>query len=243
MKGRSQLKILGIDTSTTAFSICIFEDNKVLYELRRERSFMNEQKDAGLFSAIQELLNNKENEIIDAIALSIGPGMFTSLRVGLALAKGLYFSRNIPLCGVNTLDVIAHSFFLFEVMNKEKNIICASVMEAFQGEVFVAFYNRKVKIGHDMVFNPNELTNFIERKFKNKKLIAIGPGVKILAEHKMKKNAKNNLYIIDSPLCYPSASKVISTALSKIKMGVFDDPENLEPYYIKKTSAEQRWKS
>jgi len=236
------LKILGIDTSTTAFSICVFEDNKILYELRCERAFINDQKDAGLFSAIQELLNNMENETIDGIALSIGPGMFTSLRVGLALAKGLYFSRNIPLCGVNTLDVIAHSFYLLDLVNKGKNIIIASVMEAFQGEVFVAFYNHGAKIDQDMVFNPGALINFIERNFKNKKIIAIGPGVKILAGHKMKKNAKNKLYIIDSYLFHPSASKVVYTAFSKIKAGDFDDPENLEPYYIKKTSAEQRGK-
>lgn len=234
------MKILGIDTSTSAFSICVFNDNKIFYELRQERAFIKDTKDAGIFSAVQELLNNIENEKIDAIALSIGPGMFTSLRVGLALAKGLHISRNIPVCGVNTLDVIAHSFFsFFDVINKEKNILCASIMEAFQGELFVAFYNHKTKIGQDIVCNPFELITFIDRKFKNKKIIAIGPGVKILGEHKIIKNTKNNLNVIDSHLFYPSASKVVYAAFSKIKSGVFDDPENLEPYYIKKTSAEQ----
>lgn len=232
------MRILGIDTSTTTFSLCIFDDNKLLYELNRERAFSKETKDAGLFFALQELMYYMENEPIHAIALSIGPGMFTSLRVGLALAKGLHISRNIPLCGVNTLEVIAQPFLSLGFIKNEKGIICAPVMEAFQGEIFVAFYNQKTKIGNDLVCNPSEFINNINKNFKNKKVIAIGPGVKVLTQFKMAGVMKKNLHIIDSHFFYPSSSKVVCAALKKIKMGCFDDPENLEPYYIKKSSAE-----
>lgn len=214
----------------------MFDDNKFLYELNQERAFSRETKDAGLFFALQELLTNVGDEPIHAIALSIGPGMFTSLRVGLSLAKGLHISRKIPLCGVNTLDVIASSFIFWDVMNKDKNIICAPVMEAFQGEIFVALYCRKTKIGNDIVCKPDEFVNYINQNFKNKKVIAIGPGVKMI------KDMKKNLYVINSHFFYPSSSKVVYAALTKIKMGYFDDPENLEPYYIKKTSVELKGK-
>ncbi|MEO0129686.1 MAG: tRNA (adenosine(37)-N6)-threonylcarbamoyltransferase complex dimerization subunit type 1 TsaB [candidate division WOR-3 bacterium] len=232
------MRILGIDTSTTIFSFCIFDDNKLLYELNRERTFSKETKDAGLFFALQELMEYTDNESIHAIALSIGPGMFTSLRVGLALAKGLNFSRNIPLCGVNTLDVIAQTFLSFDFIKKEKGVICATVMEAFQGEIFVAFYNQKTKISNDIVCSPSEFMHYINQYFKNKKVIAIGPGVKVLAGFKMAGVMKKNLYITDSHFFYPSSSKVVYAALNKIKLGYFDDPDNLEPYYIKKSSAE-----
>ncbi len=206
--------------------------------MKRERSFCREAKDAGIFSEVQKLLNTMENEQPSAIAISIGPGMFTSLRVGLALAKGLHISRNIPICGVNTLQVIAHSFLCFDAIDKEKKVICAPIMEAFQGEVFVAFYNRNTKIGQDMACSPAELIHFINRKFKNKTIFAIGPGTKILSGLKIVKDLKNDFHIVDSYFFYPSSSKVVYAALPRIKNGLFDDPENLEPYYIKKTSAE-----
>ncbi|MEO0095099.1 MAG: tRNA (adenosine(37)-N6)-threonylcarbamoyltransferase complex dimerization subunit type 1 TsaB [candidate division WOR-3 bacterium] len=234
------MKILGIDTSTSFFSVCICDDNEILYELRSERGFIKNSSAANLFDTVQELFNNMEDGNIDAIALSIGPGMFTSLRVGLALAKGLYISKHIPICGVNTLEVIAWSYLSLDFIKNEKGIICVPVMEAFQGELFVAFFSRKGKIGQDMVCNPEELLNFINQKYKNKKMIIIGPGVKILKEYWLIKNVKKSLQIIESYLFYPSSSKVVYAALPKIKKGHFDDPELLEPYYIKKTSAEMK---
>lgn len=228
------MKILGIDTSTNIFSVCICDDDSIIYEIKRDRAFNPDTGNARFFSAVKELIDNMGKETIDAIALSIGPGMFTSLRVGLALAKGLHISMNIPICGVNTLEAIAESFLSLEIIKSEKNILCVPVMVAFQGEIFVAFFNHKGRIREDHTCNPDGLIEIVKHSIKDRKVFAIGPGAGILKAHKLPKN----LVIIDSQLFFPSSSKVVHTALPRIRKGAFDNPELLEPHYIKKTSAE-----
>jgi len=237
------LKSLGIDTSTTIFSICLCEDEKIFHELRCERSFYKNSRDAGFFNTVENLIKSLDNAHLDAIALTLGPGMFTSLRVGLAFAKGLYFSQNIPLYGVNTLEVIAKSFPVFDFVKGNQNkTIVAAVLEAFQKEFFVAFYNSNSRIGDDLLITPEGFVSYVYQKFKKDALIvAIGPGIQILKENKIiKKNLQNTnrLIMLDSDLYFPSASKVVKVALPRIRSKKYDNPDLLEPYYIKKTSAE-----
>lgn len=237
------MKILGIDTSSSIFSICLVEEERVLYELRGERSFYKNSKDAGFFSNLKYLLEAMNNTPLDAIAITIGPGMFTSLRVGLAFAKGLYLSRNIPIYAVNTLEVIARSFPSV-VFKNEKNsrTTVVPVINAFQNEVYVAFYIRHKRIGQDLLITPDCLMKYINNKFKQKdKIIIIGPGVQILKEHsnfaKFIKTSKQ-IILLDAELYFPTAAKAVKTALPRIRKKEHDNPDLLEPYYIKKTSAE-----
>ncbi len=237
------MKILGIDTSSTIFSICLVEEEKILYELRCERSFYKNSKDAGFFSNLKYLLEAMNNPQIDAIAITIGPGMFTSLRVGLAFAKGLYLSRNIPIYTVNTLELIAVSFPGIILKNKiDGRIIIAPVINAFQNEIYVAFYKRHKRIGQDLLITPDFLIKYINNKFKQKDtIIILGPGVQILKQHStfakfIKKSEQ--IILLDAELFFPSAAKAITTALPRIRKKEYDSPELLEPYYIKKTSAE-----
>jgi tRNA threonylcarbamoyladenosine biosynthesis protein TsaB len=231
------LKILGIDTSTTLFSICLWEDGRILYELKRERNFYKKSRDAGFFEGIKELLNSLNDERLDGIAIAIGPGMFTSLRVGLALAKGLHFSMNIPIYAVNTLEVIARSFPYFE--HGGGDIICAPVIDASQKEFFVGFYNNKKSLTTNLILTPQGFLDFINNRFKNNLIVAIGPGVENLVNSKEIRDSKQ-IIILKSSTFFPSASKVVEVALPRIKRKKYDDPDVLEPQYVKKTSAEAR---
>ncbi|MEO0206405.1 MAG: tRNA (adenosine(37)-N6)-threonylcarbamoyltransferase complex dimerization subunit type 1 TsaB, partial [candidate division WOR-3 bacterium] len=195
------------------------------------------------FTATQRLMNILPHEKLSAIALSIGPGMFTSLRVGLSLAKGLFLSQNIPLYGVNTLQAIAKSFFPLNLTN-ENSIICTPIMEAFQGEFFVAFYDQNGRIGDDLLITAEGYIDYIDRNFdKNKTIIAIGPGVLTFKKDAViRKNSskRKRLILIDNDLFFPSAPKIVRTALPRIKEKKCEAPDLLEPYYIKKTSAETK---
>ncbi|MEO0161519.1 MAG: tRNA (adenosine(37)-N6)-threonylcarbamoyltransferase complex dimerization subunit type 1 TsaB [candidate division WOR-3 bacterium] len=231
------MKILGIDTSTKSFSTCICEEARILYEITGDRIFSSDIKSGNFFLVVHDLINGVEK--IDAIALTIGPGMFTSLRVGLALAKGLFLSRRIPICAVNTLEVIAYTVAFSNFI--DSNYLIAPVMEAFQKEIFVALFKSHRRISKDLVFKPEDFLKFAWEKYKEEKIIIAGPGVQLLKDFAQGKD-KNRIIISESPLFCPSASKVVLTALRRIKMGIFDDPELLEPHYIKKTSAEAKLK-
>ncbi len=236
------MKILGVDTSTILFSICLCEDDNVLYEIRKHRLLLSENRDGGIFKLVDNLINSQKHSI-DAIALTIGPGLYTSLRVGLALAKGLYLSRNIPVFGINTFDVIAKSIPLFDCLPADNNdIVIAAVIDAFQKEVFVAFYSNQEKISRDFIFTPSDFVDYIEQNFKDKKIImVVGPGSAILKENEKTKiyiRNHNKIIFLNSDSYYPSAAKVVKIALPRIKNGKSDDPELLEPYYIRKSDAE-----
>jgi tRNA threonylcarbamoyladenosine biosynthesis protein TsaB len=130
--------ILNIDTAVEIASICLAKDGEGLLT-----SINENQKDhaAWLHQAIAEiLLNNKVNmKDIDAIAVTIGPGSYTGLRVGLATAKGLCYAMNIPLITINTLYMMA-----FALKNEATELICPMI-DARRNEVFTAIYDRELK--------------------------------------------------------------------------------------------------
>jgi len=100
--------LLALDTSTVQVGLALYDGAQVIgeYAWRSGRRHTTE-----LAPAISDLLTrcSLSMEDVTALGVALGPGSFTSLRVGLALAKGLALSRHIPLIGIPTLDVLAHA--------------------------------------------------------------------------------------------------------------------------------------
>jgi tRNA threonylcarbamoyladenosine biosynthesis protein TsaB len=100
--------ILAIDTSTQWMGIALLQDAQILYEKvwRTKRRHTVE-----LAPAIQEAVNDCGLQISDleAIGVALGPGSFTSLRIGLAVAKGLALTQGVPVIGIPSLDITAAS--------------------------------------------------------------------------------------------------------------------------------------
>ena len=109
--------ILSIETSTNICSVGLFKDNKLLF-IKEDN---NREHSSLLASFVDELFNKvnfKINEI-DAIALSIGPGSYTGLRIGLSFAKGIAFSIGKPIIPVDTIesltDEINHANYIIAI--------------------------------------------------------------------------------------------------------------------------------
>jgi tRNA threonylcarbamoyladenosine biosynthesis protein TsaB len=130
--------ILNIDTALDSASVCLSEDDKVV-----QLSFNENQKDhaSWLHTEIAEQLKKSGKKIkdLDAVAVSIGPGSYTGLRVGLAAAKGFCFALQIPLITVNSLKIIA-----FAVKEEAVDIICP-LIDARRMEVFTAIYDKELQ--------------------------------------------------------------------------------------------------
>ncbi len=130
--------LLNIDTALDAASICLTKDEEIV-----QLSINENQKDhaAWIHTAIAELLKKNNHTInqLDAVAVSIGPGSYTGLRVGLAAAKGLCFALNIPLIAVSTLEIMAYA-----VRQKATDLICPMI-DARRMEVFTAVYDRSMQ--------------------------------------------------------------------------------------------------
>ncbi|MGZ8557760.1 MAG: tRNA (adenosine(37)-N6)-threonylcarbamoyltransferase complex dimerization subunit type 1 TsaB [Chitinophagaceae bacterium] len=128
--------ILNIDTAVESASVCLATKAKSI-----QFAINSTQKDhaSWLHPAIQKLISKTELNLrdIEAIAITIGPGSYTGLRVGLAAAKGLCFALNIPLIAINTLEMMAAA-----IIDTEGDFICP-LIDARRMEVFMAVYNKQ----------------------------------------------------------------------------------------------------
>jgi len=131
--------ILHIDTSVEGASVCLARDSVVL-----RSALNNRQKDqpGWLHTSIRQLMADMDlgmNEL-EAVAVAIGPGSYTGLRVGLSAAKGLCFALNTPLIAINTLEMMA-----FGIREKGNDALLCPTIDARRMEVFTAVYNSELK--------------------------------------------------------------------------------------------------
>jgi tRNA threonylcarbamoyladenosine biosynthesis protein TsaB len=100
--------LLAVDTSTAQVGLALYDGAQVIAEYAWRSS---QRHTTELAPAIAELLARCGLTMDDvrALGVALGPGSFTSLRVGLALVKGLALSKHIPLIGIPTLDILAHA--------------------------------------------------------------------------------------------------------------------------------------
>ena len=100
--------LLAVDTSTTQMGIALYDGAQVIGEFAWRS---NRRHTVELAPAISDILSRcgLTMEDVKALGVALGPGSFTSLRVGLALTKGLALSKNIPLIGISTLDILAQA--------------------------------------------------------------------------------------------------------------------------------------
>ena len=131
--------ILNIETSTEVCSVALTSEGQVL----DHRENYEGQTHATLLSQyVKEMLDyaHSREMKIDAIAVSIGPGSYTGLRIGLSEAKGLAFGLNVPLIGVNTLQLLSVST-MFNHFIDEENLLYVPMIDARRMEVYTAAYN------------------------------------------------------------------------------------------------------
>lgn len=126
--------ILNIETSTEVCSVALTSEGQVL----DHRENYEGQTHATLLSQyVKEMLDyaHSREMKIDAIAVSIGPGSYTGLRIGLSEAKGLAFGLNVPLIGVNTLQLLSVST-MFNHFIDEENLLYVPMIDARRMEVY-----------------------------------------------------------------------------------------------------------
>ena len=149
--------ILNIDTAVDIASVCLAKDGEALQLTTNEN-----QKDhaAWLHSAIEEMLriNKLTMKDISGVAVSIGPGSYTGLRVGLSTAKGLCYAMNIPLITIGTLEMMAYS-----VKDEAVDLICP-LIDARRMEIFAAVYNKVLQpliAPQIMIINENSFAELL----------------------------------------------------------------------------------
>lgn len=133
--------VLGLETSTDACSVGVADDEGMEQEVTRIESRIHSEK---LLSMVQEVLRRGDKKPVDisAVAVSLGPGSFTGLRIGLSAAKGLCYALDKPLVAVSTFEAFAAK--AAASMSAHRLLIAA---DAKQGE----FYTQRYEMTSDSV--------------------------------------------------------------------------------------------
>lgn len=163
--------ILNIDTSTDVCSVALTSEGAVL-EHREDYEGQNHAK--VLSSFINDMLTYATPRGIkpDAVAVSIGPGSYTGLRIGLSEAKGLCFGMDVPLIGISTLELLVTTVMFREFWDED--VLFVPMIDARRKEVFTGVYD----LALNKVMSPQPLildeASFSE--FKDRKLVFMGNG-------------------------------------------------------------------
>lgn len=131
--------IINIETSAKTCSVALSNEGIIEFQLEDTEGMNHAIKLAPFVERCMEELKRKE-EKLDAVAVSLGPGSYTGLRIGLSLAKGLAFSLDVPLIGIPTLQILAVKT-MFRSMEWQGDEIIVPMIDARRMEVFTAAYN------------------------------------------------------------------------------------------------------
>ena len=212
--------ILGIDTSTKICTCSIFDsENGVIAEtslsVKKNHSNIVMPIIDNLFKISDLTIND-----IDKIAVAIGPGSFTGVRIALGIAKGLAMALNKPLIAVNELDILEAI-----ASGNENEII--PLIDARKERVYYKYQNTYID---------DYLINLISSFDKNKKYVFVGDGATNY-ENILKDNLGDNAVILPMYNSFPRASILCELALNKEEANIY----TLEPEYISKSRAEKNF--
>ena len=134
--------ILHIDTSTDCCSVAVSEDSHVIFD-QEDHTGPNHAERLGTF--VDEALSFTDNHAIpfDAVAVSGGPGSYTGLRIGVSMAKGICYARNLKLISVPTLELLCVPVLLRELV--EEGALLCPMIDARRMEVYAAVYDRALR--------------------------------------------------------------------------------------------------
>ena len=212
--------ILGIDTSTKICTCSIFDsENGVIAETSLSVKKNHSNIVMPIIDNLFKISGLNINDI-DKIAVAIGPGSFTGVRIALGIAKGLAMALNKPLVAINELDILEAI-----ASGNENEII--PLIDARKERVYYKYQNTYVD---------DYLINLISNFDKNKKYVFVGDGA-INYTNILKDNLGDNAVILPMYNAFPRASILCELALNKEEANIY----TLEPEYISKSRAEKNF--
>jgi tRNA threonylcarbamoyladenosine biosynthesis protein TsaB len=131
--------ILNIETSTDVCSVALTSEGTILVHFEEFNGRNHATLLSGFIKGCLDHLRRHEMTL-DAVAVSIGPGSYTGLRIGLSEAKGLAYALGVPLIGVDTLKIMAVSVMFSQELDDD-NVMFAPMIDARRMEVYTAVYD------------------------------------------------------------------------------------------------------
>jgi len=226
--------ILGIESATAQVGCAVGGHEGVLASAHSARGRRHAES---LAPQIEFTLSQARIDIseISVVAVDIGPGLFTGLRVGISTALATAFGLSVPMIGVSSLDLLA-----FPVRHTRRLI--AATIDARRGELFTAFY-RQVPGGVQRVSEPHVVTPddlYGELQAASTECLVVGDGA---LRYRDMLEGLTKVEIADASLAYPSASSLVALAHARALREDFVQPAEIKPLYLRRPDAEVNWQT
>jgi tRNA threonylcarbamoyladenosine biosynthesis protein TsaB len=226
--------ILGISTSTAQVGCAIGGHEGVIGAIHSTRGRRHAET---LIPAIDHLCHQTRIDLAElgAIAVDLGPGMFTGLRVGIAAGKAIAHARRLPMIGVTSLDLLA-----FPLRHSARRIVCA--IDAGRGELFHASYRHSPggvqRITEPEVSSPADLAS--DLAVTKDEILLVGDGAR---RYRDAFSELPRAELADAGFAHPDAGSLVQLAHARALREEFVGPAELSPTYLRKPDAEINWQT
>jgi tRNA threonylcarbamoyladenosine biosynthesis protein TsaB len=224
--------ILGIETATAQVGCAVGGHEGVLASTHSIRARQHAET---LTPAIEFVCKQARIELaeVSVVAVDVGPGLFTGLRVGISAAKAIAHALRVPMIGVPSLDLLA-----FPLRFSTRLIVPA--VDARRGEVFSAAYRQVPgglqRVSEPRVGSPDDLASELLATADD--CLLVGDGA---IRYREVFEGLHNVEIVEAGLAYPSASSMVMLAHAQALREQWVKPWDLEPLYLRKPDAEANW--
>lgn len=224
--------VVGIDTSTPQTSVALGDDSQVLGAIRIAGAARQES----VTPALDVLLRSTATDVsrVGGVAVGIGPGLFTGLRVGVETAKTLAQVLNVPIVGIASLDALAYG-----VRYTSRRI--AAVIDARRGEVFWSLYRPApggvMRTTPHAVGAPDHLV--AELAASPGEVLCVGNGA-ILYRREIEELG-SQVEFASPTVAHPDAAALVELAAPRFLREEFDRPVDVLPLYLRRSDAEIAW--
>lgn len=221
--------LLAVETATMCGSVALVAADRCIGEYTLQTQQTHSQR---LLSGMDHLLGDAglDWDAIDGIVVSLGPGSFTGLRIGLSTAKGLVLATGKPLIGVATLDGLAAQ------LPHAPQLLCP-VLDARKKEVYAALYRNDDRggchrVSDYLVIDPRTLCDRIDEP-----VLLVGDGVEVYEE--VFTGSLGPRAVLDpAGAIFPRASVIGRLGQARWQAGDFLEPAAATPIYIRPSEAE-----
>lgn len=225
------MKILALESSAKAASAALGEGGNIIAQYYQNSGLTHSRT---LMPLVEDLLKNCALTLDDVgcIAVAVGPGSFTGLRIGISAAMGMALGAGIPCCGVSTLEAMAGQ------LGHCDGLICP-VMDARRGQVYNALFESENgalnRLGEDRALSLDELRESLEKSKKS--IFLVGDGAALCYNFMDRHGVKA---VMPPPhLEFQSAAGVLLAAERQMEAGKMPQGQQLTPNYIRLSQAER----
>ncbi|MFI3200426.1 MAG: tRNA (adenosine(37)-N6)-threonylcarbamoyltransferase complex dimerization subunit type 1 TsaB [Eubacteriales bacterium] len=227
------MRVLAMDSSGLVASIAIVEDDILLAKYTLQYQKTHSQTLVPMLDEIRDMIE-LDLATIDCIAVAIGPGSFTGLRIGVATAKGLAGALNIPIVPVQTIEAMAYQLYGLQ------ELICP-IMDARRGQVYTGIYtfNRELELEvilEQTAISIKELQDIINQKKQS--VLFLGDATPIYQEE-LKNTIQQRCHFAPAFCNRQCAGTIGTLGLHYYQQGKAQDYREVKPDYLRLSQAER----